>query len=445
MRHGLSTDASFRFERGTDPELTVTALKLATQLIIEIAGGFQASEIIDIYPEPVAPVRIDTTYSNFHRLIGEPLAPDLIREILNNLDIKTEVKNESAFTALVPSYRSEVTREADLVEEVLRIYGFNNIPLSENLTASSIASFKEKESHKLQESLSRVLNGFGYSEIITNSLTNPEYFNKFPIGDTPVEILNKSSEDLGILRTTPVYTGLESVRHNLNRRQKNLKFFEFSKTYQYKEKYRETELLTLYLTGDVYDESWMEASKPVSFHHLMQPVETLLGELRIKGYEISESEDSLFDYGVQIELNTKIVGKVGLIKSKILKGFEINQGVFYAELDWKSLLKAAKTGGQFEPISKYPEVRRDLSLVLEDRISFREIRKIAFKSERKLLNRINVFSVYKGANLGDGKKSYALSFYLQDKEKTLNDKQIDKVMNSLITAFENEAGALIRK
>lgn len=445
MRHGLSTDASFRFERGTDPEMTIPAIRMATSLILELAGGYQASSEVDVYPSPIEPKKIKTTFFNFHRLIGEKIPPTTIREILNHLDILTEDLQGDTFTAVVPAYRSEVTREADLVEEVLRIYGFNNISLSETLSAGSMASFKEKEPHKLQEKVSLFLNGMGFSEIITNSLTNPDYYAKFPVGEAPVEILNKSSEELGIMRTTPVYTGLETVRHNLNRRQRNLRLFEFSKVYQYKEKYKEIEYLTLYLTGDVHEESWLAPSAPTAFHQLMQRVESVLGMLRIKGFEVAEVQEAHYEYGVTLELNTKVIGKIGLLKSKILKGFEINQDVFYAELDWKSLIKAAKTEVQFEPISKYPEVRRDLSLVLEDRISFREIRRIAFKSERKLLNRINVFSVYKGANLGEGKKSYALSFYLQDKERTLNDKQIDKVMNTLIAAFESETGALIRK
>lgn len=445
MRHGLSTDASFRFERGTDPEMTLPALQMAIDLILEIAGGHQASDLVDLYSEVLAPVQIPTTYANFHRMIGEEIPKSTILEILHHLDIQTTETDTNSFIATVPRYRSEVTREADLVEEVLRIFGFNNIPLSENIAANSLASFKEKEPYKLQEMISLLLSGMGFSEIITNSLTNPEYFKTFPIGENPVEILNKSSEELGIMRPTPVYTALETIRHNVNRRQKNLRLFEFSKIYQKAEKYKESELFTLYLTGENHEESWSEPAAPVHFHMLMQVAESTLAALKIKGYSVSDAQDPLFDYSLFIEHNHKTIAKIGLLNKALLKAFEIDQEVFYAEFDWRSLVKATKVEAQFQALSKYPEVRRDLSLVLDEQVSFKQIQEIAFKSEKKLLNRINVFSVYKGEKLGAGKKSYAMSFYLQDKEKTLNDKQIDKVMNTFIHAFESETGALIRK
>ncbi len=445
MRHSLSTDASFRFERGTDPEMTMPALHMAVALILEIAGGTLASDYIDIYPTKINPVEIPTTYHNFHRMIGEKLPDEKIISILNLLDIETKNITDSAFTAIVPPFRSEVTREADLVEEVLRIYGFNNIPLEETISAGHLASFNEKEPYKLQEKISDFLAGIGYSEIQTNSLTNPEYFKNVPVGTGPVEILNKSSEELGYMKTTPIYTGLESVRHNINRRQKNLKFFEFSKVYEKGEKYKETELLTFYLTGDLNEETWNTPAKPSTFHHLLQTVNAVLGALKINETDADEINDEIFAYGMTITLNNSPIGKIGKLNPKITKYFEINQEVFYAEFSWKKLVKAARTKYKFESLSKYPEVRRDLSIVIDDAVTLKEIKKLAFKSEKKLLNRVNVFSVYKGDKLEEGKKSYAISFYLQDKEKTLADKQIDKTMTGFINIFESEIGALIRK
>ncbi|MEP0368840.1 MAG: phenylalanine--tRNA ligase subunit beta [Cyclobacteriaceae bacterium] len=445
QRHTLSTDASFRFERGTDPEMTIPALQMAIELILEYAGGYLASDFTDIYPEKIEQVKIDTTFRNFHRLIGEDLAHDRIIQILNALDIETSSITEEGFTAIVPAYRSEVTREADLVEEVLRIYGFNNIPLGETLSAGYMASFSEKEPYKLQEQLSEQLAGAGYSEILTNSLTNPEYFKNIPLGEGPVEILNKSSEELGYMKTSPIYTGLESLRRNINRKQKNLKFFEFSKIYEKKEKYKETELLTLYLTGDTNEEAWNAPAKPVTFYDLMKDVNIALASLRITEPELQDSNDDCFAYGMDLVVNNAPIGKIGKLDSRITKYFEIGQEIFYAELNWKKLIKASRTKYQFQPLSKYPEVRRDLSLVINDDVTLKEIKRLAFKSERKLLNRINVFSVYKGEKLDEGKKSYAISFYLQDSEKTLNDKQIDKTMSGFIRTFEREIGALIRK
>ncbi|HCX23030.1 MAG: phenylalanine--tRNA ligase subunit beta [Flammeovirgaceae bacterium] len=447
MRHTLSTDASFRYERGTDPEMTIPALHMAIDLILEIAGGYLASEYTDIYPSKIEPIQIETSFANFHRLIGIELSNERIIEILNNLDIETTNVTDSTFTATVPPFRSEVTREADLVEEVLRIYGFNNIPLEESFSAGYLASFDEKEPYKVQESLSLFLSGTGMSEIQTNSLTNPKYYQDLKLGGEPIEILNKSSEDLGYMKTSPVYTALESVRHNVNRRISNLSFFEFGKVYYLKnEKYKEDETLGLYITGDKHEESWLAESKKRDFYDLSRAGFAVLHHLRIENYTTEPAtDDELFDYGLYIKFNNKVVGKLGKLKSKITKYFEIKQEVFYAEFLWKDLVKATRLESQFSEISKYPEVRRDLSLVLDKHVSYNEIRDLAFKSEKKLLTRINVFSVYEGDKLEAGKKSYALSFYLQDTTKTLTDKVIDKVMNGLIRTFENEVGAIIRK
>lgn len=446
MRHSLSTDASFRFERGTDPEMTIPALHMAVDLILTIAGGHLASEYVDVYPEKINAVEIPTTFRNFHRLIGIEIEHERIIRILNLLDVETKDITDQGFTAVVPPYRGEVTREADLVEEVLRIYGINNIPLEESFSAGHLASFSEKEPYKLQEQISHYLAGRGFSEIQTNSLTNPKYYEDLKLGGEPVEIMNKSSEDLGYMKTSLLYTAMESIRHNINRKQKNLRFFEFGKIYFRKnEKYKETPQFAIYLTGDRQEENWIEPAAKNTFHDLSRVAFSVLEHLKIREYKCTPASDENLQYGLQIEVKNKVIGTLGKLKSKITKYYDIKQDVFYAVFNWQDLVKFTNTETLFKEISKFPEVRRDLSLVLDKNVSYGEIEEIALKTEKNLLNRINVFSVYEGENLESGKKSYALSFFLQDKTKTLTDKVIDKVMNKLITIFEKEVGAIIRK
>ncbi len=446
MRHSLSTDASFRYERGADPEITLPALQMATDLILEHAGGYLASEYLDYYPEPIKPISIQTSYENFNRLIGINIPKERTLEILHLLDIESVEIDEANFEAIVPSYRSEVTREADLVEEVLRIYGFNNIPMSDTLSTGYLSSFNEKEPYKIQERLSYYLSGRGFSEIQTNSLTNPDYHKKLGLGGEAIEILNKSSEDLGYMKTSLLYTALESVRHNINRKIKNLSLFEFGKTYHLRnEKYKEQTVLGIYMTGKTNEESWVSEPEDITIYDILSNAYSILDTLNITRYETTPTDYEALDYGVQISLNNKVIGHVGKAKAQVTKYFEIKQDIFYGELNWPDLIKASNVEKSFKEISKYPEVRRDLSLVLDKKVSYKEIKDLAFKSERKLLNRINVFSVYEGDKLDEGKKSYALSFYIQDTTKTLTDKVIDKIMNGLIRTFENEVGAIIRK
>ena len=434
LRHGLSTDASFRYERGTDPEITVEALKLATSLILEIAGGYVASEIIDLYPSPIPHQRIPMTFKNFHWLIGKELRNELITEILNWLDIKTEEADENGFVAVVPPYRSDVTRPADLVEEVLRIYGFNSIELDEAGSADYLADFNEHEPYRVQEDFSRYLAGKGYSEILTNSLTNPDYKKKFPLGGEAVEMLNPSSEDLAILKTSPVYTALESVAYNINRRNSNLKFFEFGRSYKKEgEEYKETEWLSCYLTGNVTESNWLDEARKVTFQDLSALVISMLKYVGIRNVTLIPYEKKvLYDYGVVVKHHSKMLGLIGKLKSELLDVYGIKQEVFQAQLEFEILLKKYKSDVAFEPISKYPEVKRDLSLVLDQKVSYAEIQQLAFQQEKKLLKRMNLFSVYEGDKIEKGKKAYAISFFLQDKFKTLTDKQIDKSMNGLM-------------
>lgn len=447
QRHGLSTDASFRYERGADPELTVTALTLATSMILEIAGGHAASEIIDLYPYPFVPKQISCSFQYFHRIIGKKLSNELILGILNWLDIETKNITNESFIAVVPPYRSEVTRPADLVEEVLRIYGFNEIELSETLSSDYLSEFKKHEPYRVQEELSRYLAGRGFSEIVTNSLTNPMYYEKLPLGGEPVAMLNPSSEELTIMKTSPVYTALESVAYNINRKNNNLKFFEFGKTYKKEnEAYKETEWLSCYLTGNFTENNWIDASRQVCFQDLSTSVMSMLHSAGIKNVEMIPSEKhTLYEYGVVLKHHGQMLGLAGKLKPELLQLYGIKQEVYHSQIDWVTLLANYKSDIKFEPIPKFPEVKRDLSLVLDKNVSYADIQQLAFKHEKKLLQRISLFSVYEGDKIEKGKKAYAISFFLQDKYKTLTDKQIDKSMNALMSLYEKQLSAIIRK
>ena len=446
QRHSLSTDASFRYERGADPEMTIEAVKLATSLILELAGGEVSSEIVDVYPEKILPKEIDITFQNFHWIIGKKLPNDRIIEILNWLEIKTENVTDDGFKAIVPPFRSEVTRPADLVEEVLRIYGFNEIELDTEFSTDYLAEFNTYEPYRIQEDISKFLAGQGYSEILTNSLTNPEYFKKFPIGNSAVLMLNPSSEDLAIMKTSPIYTALESIAYNINRKNSNLKFFEFGRSYEKdKDSFNEGEWLSLYITGDHTESNWLDASRKASFHDLSNVIQSMFKYVGIRKFESIPAEHEGFSYGLAFKKNGKELGIVGQLKDELLKIYGVKQDVFCAQLNWDVIQKCYKSDIVFEAISKYPEVKRDLSLILDKTVSYAQIEELAFKQEKKLLSRINLFSIYEGEKIEKGKKAYAISFFLQDKFKTLTDKQIDKSMSGLMSLYEKELGAVIRK
>ena len=446
--HGLKTDASFRFERGTDPNMPVYALKRAAMLIKEIAGGEISSAITDLYPNPVSDLTIEVSYANIKRLIGKELSKDEIKTTLENLDIKIRSESETGFTVLVKPYRVDVTREADVIEEILRIHGFDNVPLSENLKADYLAEHPVKDLNKLQYRLSEILSGLGYFEIITNSLTKPFYSEKSGYLDSAknVEILNKLSEDLGVMRQSLLFSGLEVLAHNINRRQKDLKLFEFGTVY-FKEAdgYREEKRLALYLTGDKTAESWLVPSKAVAFPDIYSVVELILEKMGIDTSEVQVVHEAPFDYALQINLGTKELGKIGLLQKEVGKLAEVKQEVFCADLNWDLITKKSKGLKKYGEISKFPEVRRDLSLVIDKKVTFDQIKKVANKAGGKLLQKVGVFDVYQGDKIEAGKKAYALSFYLQDNEQTLTDKVIDKAMSRLIESFEKEVGAFIRK
>ncbi len=448
QRHGLKTDASFRFERGTDPNMPVYALKRAALLIKEVAGGEVSSEITDIYPTPIADFKVDVTYRGINRLIGNDIPKERVKEILEHLEIKIANSSEEGLSLLVPPYRVDVQREADIAEEVLRIYGFENIVLPAGISADYLAEFPEKDKEKLQVTIATLLADNGFYEIITNSLTKPVYAEKLASVDAAanVDILNKLSEDLGVMRQSLLFSGLEVLLYNINRRQKDLKVFEFGKTYHKREgKYQEYNRLGLYLTGLKQYESWLNPSDQVDFHDLSTALIKVLTKANVQGFTTEKIKDDMFAEGLAFVKNNKVIARAGRLNKEIVKLADIKQSVYYADVDWDLVVKQFNQKYTFEEISKFPEVRRDLSLVLDKKVTFAEIKESALKTEKKLIRQVNVFDVYDGEKIEQGKKSYSVSFMLQDNEKTLTDEQIDTVMNRLIGSYEKDLGAIIRK
>jgi phenylalanyl-tRNA synthetase beta chain len=447
QRHGLKTDASFRFERGTDPNAKLYALKRAALLIQEVAGGRVASEVTDFYPNPARNAQIECSYRNIDRLIGKKLDRARISTILQSLDIKVWSESAEGFTASVPPYRVDVLREADVVEEILRMYGLNNVELSPTLRTDYLAPFAEKDPNQVQFRITQLLAGAGFQEIFTNSLTRPAYASALGLSEGNVEMLNKLSEDLGVLRQSLLFSGLEALAFNVNRRQRDLKFFEFGKTYHRKgDKYAERPRLALYLTGHNHAETWLDKARPVAFHDLASAVQRVLTKLGLTRYDTADAPtDGPLAYGLTYSVNKKDVVSLGLVKNNLGKLVDLKQPVWYADFDWEYLFRLASTEVVFGEIPKFPDVRRDLSLVLDRSVSFREIRHVAERTERNLLRQINVFDVFEGESLGADKKAYAVSFVLQDPTQTLTDQQIDRTMQRLMGSFEKELGAVIRK
>jgi phenylalanyl-tRNA synthetase beta chain len=450
LLHGLKTDSAFRFERGTDPLNTVYALKRAAMLIRELGGGEISSEIIDVYPTEIQPFEVQMKYRNIDRLIGKQLPRDTIFKILNDLDIAVEHKTDQGFLVKVPPYRVDVTREADVIEEILRIYGYDNIELSDHVSSEFLAEFPADGPETTRLKASNMLVDNGFYEISTNSLTKPSYAEKTSIFDPEenVEILNKLSEDLGVLRQTLMYSGLEVILHNINRKQFNLKLFEFGTTYKKRndKTYKEKDRLAIWMTGQNHKESWISKNKSVEFHDLSSAIIKLIQKFTAADYKSNFLEEDIFRYGLSIQVGGKNIARLGLLNESVVKQLEITQDVFYAEVDFEGLLLTAKTGLTVEEISKFPEVKRDLSLVLDKSVTFEQVKEVVEDREFSgVLKDINVFDYYVGEKIEKDKKAYALSFILQDKTKTLTDKVIDKIMQRLMNKFESKLGAVIRQ
>ena len=446
--HGLKTDASFRYERGTDPNMPPFAIRLAAVLIQELAGGEIIGEPIDVYPNPIANFEITVKHKNINRLIGKNLDDRLIHKILKSLDIEILSDNGSEMQVSVPPYRVDVTREADVIEEILRIYGFDNIELSETLQTDFLSSFAEKDVDKLQFRIIELLAANGFNEIQTLSITRPMYNQALEAtakGETVV-LLNPLSEELSVMRSSLLLTGMESVAYNINRRQKDLKLFEFGRSYfKNEDKYKENKHLGVWMTGNRQSESWASPSTALAFHDLALVVQKVLKAMKVVKFDTQEADSSVFQYGLTYLINKKPVVSLGLVKSQLAKLADVKQAVFYADFDWEYLLKQYSGKVAFVEIPKFPEVRRDLSIVIDSEVKFEQVSAIATKTEKSLLQNINAFDVYAGEKLDKGKKSYSVSFTLLDKEKTLTDDVIDKTMQRLIAAYEKELGALIRK
>jgi phenylalanyl-tRNA synthetase beta chain len=448
MHHQLKTDASFRYERGTDPNITVYALKRAALLIQALAGGIVSSDVIDIYPSKVDHRTIEVKDKNVNRLIGKTIPREEVFQILERLDIQVTDKREDRYTVLVPPYRVDVLQEADIIEEILRIYGFNNIELGATAGTEYLAEFPVKSIDKFRKSMGELLISNGFYEIWTNSLTNFAYQQKHKLAfkGTPVEILNKLSEEQGVLRQTMLFTGLEVCAHNINRKQKDLKLYEFGKVY-YREggKYQEDSKLALYVTGNLETENWQHKTQPASYYDLAQQVHHILLKSGIRQVAQENIKDQLLEYGVRLSTNAKEIGILGKVKPALLKDFGIKQEIFYAELNSSLLFQSANPKLVIQEVSKFPEVRRDLSLVLNKQVSFDEIQRLILETEKRLIKNIIAFDVYEGENIPEGKKAYALAFTLLDESKTLTDEEIDKTMDRLMKAFELKLGAVIRK
>ncbi|MFS4481537.1 phenylalanine--tRNA ligase subunit beta [Hyunsoonleella sp. 2307UL5-6] len=447
-RHALNTDASFRFERGIDPNITEYALKRAALLIQELAGGDITSDIIDIYPKKIDDFQVRLSFENAKKIIGEEIPKETIKSILTSLDIKVNNVTETGLGLTVPAFRNDVQREADIIEEILRVYGYNNINISEKLNAS-ISSMSRFEDFKVQNTVGNQLAGQGFLEILSNSLTTPDYAAlSTQLNETHnIEMLNPLSNDLSVMRQSLIFSGLEAISYNINRKRQDLKLFEFGKTYHnYADTRTESKRLTVFASGNQNKESWnFNGIQKSDYFFLKGTVISILERLGITRYNESPIKNDIFSEGISLTLGKIKLVDFGLISKSVLKHFDISQEVVCADFNWDSILDMVKRNKiTFKSIPKYPEVRRDFALLLDDAITFESIYKIAKQTEKQLLKQVNLFDVYQGKNLPKGKKSYAVSFMLQDENKTLNDKQIDKIMNKLKFNFEKQLGAELR-
>ena len=446
-RHGLNTDASFRFERGIDPSITEYALKRAALLITELAGGEITSDIDDLYPKKIEDFQVFLTFEKVNKLIGENLEEETIKSILASLEIRVNNVTETGMGLTIPSYRVDVQRESDVIEEILRVYGYNNIKINEKFNASVSISSKF-EDYKLQNIIANQLVGQGFYETMANSLTMPSHIelSEQLKSEYNVEMLNPLSSDLSVMRQSMLFSGLESIRYNLNRKRRDLKLFEFGKTYHsYVSGRVENKHLSIFVSGNQSGESWNSAGQKGTFFYLKGVIEVIFQRLSIKNLKAAASKNDVFAEGLMLSSAKAKLVEFGVVKKSILKHFDVDQEVLFADFNWDAVIEIAKTqSNKFVGIPKYPEVRRDFALLLDETVSYAEIETIAAQTEKKLLKEVNLFDVYQGDNLPEGKKSYAVSFTFQDENKTMTDKQIDKIMSKLQYRFENELKAELR-
>ena len=455
-RHGLSTDASFRFERGIDPNGTIYALKQAAILCKELAGGKVSMDIKDVYPEPMQNPVVDLKYDYVHSLVGKEIPHDTIKSICQSLEMKVLAEDAEGLTLEVPAYRVDVQRPCDVVEDILRIYGYNHVEIPTQLKSSLVIKGDEDRKHKLANIVSEQLVGQGFNEILNNSLTKAAYYGEQQ--EQLVHIMNPLSSDLNVMRQTLLYGGLESIAHNVNRKNGNLRFFEFGNIYFFDPgkaneenpmaAYKEENMMGIWVTGKRVEGSWAHPNEDSTYYELSAHVHNILQRIGMKdGMMVQKkSENSIFATGLQVESRGgKKLLEMGILSKKTLKQFDLQQPVYYAELNWTQLMKATKKNEVlYTEISKHPAVSRDLALLIDKDVEFAQIEQIARQTEKKLLKKVELFDVYEGKNLPEGKKSYAVNFILQDTEKTMNDKQIDAIMQKLIANLKKQLNAELR-
>ena len=454
-RHGLSTDASFRFERGIDPNGTIYALKQAAILCQELAGGKVSMEICDVYPEKMENAVVDLSYEYVHNLVGKTIPTETIKSICETLEMKVLSETAEGLKLEIPAYRVDVQRPCDVVEDILRIYGYNNVEIPTQLKGSLVIKGDEDQKHKLANLVSEQLVGEGFNEILNNSLTKAAYYGE---SDTLVRIMNPLSSDLNVMRQTLLYGGLESIQHNVNRKRQNLRFFEFGNVYTFSpekkndedpmQAYKEQYHCGLWLTGKRVEGSWAHQNEDSTFYELSAYVENILRRIGVKpGMMVrKKSENPIFSAGLAIEnRGGKLLIEMGIINKKLQKQFGLDNAVYYAELNWTALMKVIKKNEVlYTEISKFPAVSRDLALLVDNSVEFAQIEQIARATEKKLLKKVELFDVYEGDKLPAGKKSYAVNFILQDEEKTMGDKQIDAIMQKLIANIKKQLNAELR-
>ena len=459
-RHGLNTDASFRFERGADPNNTLYVLKRAALLIKEIAGGKISGKIQDVYPFPIPNAKVNLSFQKVHDLIGKVIPEETLVSILKSLDIEIIKHHKDGFELSIPTYRVDVQRDVDVIEEILRIYGYNNVETGENLKSNLSYETETDKSYKLQNLISEQLTGAGFNEIMNNSLTASDYYAAseiFPL-EQCVKIKNPLSAELNVMRQTLLFGGLQSIEYNRNRKNPDLKFYEFGNTYFYfADKLKEDQSLSaireefhlgLWITGNTISHSWLHEEQKSSVFELKAYVENILFRLGISAKKLvfAQYQDEIFPVALSITtISGRKLGVLGILQKKLCKKFDIDSEVFYAELNWDLLMKEIKSQQvKFSEISKFQAVKRDLALLIDQKISFAEIEKVAFDTDKKLLKEVSLFDVYEGKNLPEGKKSYAVSFILHDEEKTLNDSQIESIMSKIQKNLEQKLNATLR-
>ncbi len=458
-RHNINTDASFRFERGVDPEMTLYALKRCALLIKELAGGSISSQIVDVYPEPLKPVSVTITFANTDRLIGKRIDRSTIRSILLSLDFKILTEDKEGFDLLVPQYRVDVTREADVIEEILRIYGYNNVEVSDTLHAS-LSYTSKPDGEKLVDIVSEYLTSCGFYEIMCNSLTPSAYYDQLPTfpPENLARIMNPLSNELNVMRQTLLFGGLETIQYNTNRQRSDLRLFEFGNCYFFNEekgkrnpldRYKEVFNMALFITGKKHEPNWTSTGEATGIYELKAYLQNLFTRLGLDPERIQsdpvEGKKDLYAEGMEYRINDKVIAELAIIRQAILKQFDIRNDVYYAVIYWDNLLKLRGDHHiRHTELPRFPEVRRDLSLLLDQSITFAQIRDLAFKNENKILIRVDLFDVYEGEQVTRGKKSYAVSFILQDTQTTLTDERIDRIMKKLMDEYAKELGAVIR-